>query len=77
MDMLGHHLLGQRKFKEAIRIFELNAATHPNSNTAFRSLAEGYTVGGKQLAIEYVRKSLELNPNDYRTMQMLDKLEDR
>lgn len=75
MDSLGRQLLGQKKFKEAIRIFDLNTAAHPKSSDAFRSLAEGYGIAGKQLSIEYARKSLELNPNDHRVIEMLERLE--
>lgn len=75
MNALGYQLLAEKKFKDALRIFELNAAAHPKSGDAFDSLAEGYMVGGKALAIEYYRKSLALDPGNDNAAEMLRKLE--
>jgi CubicO group peptidase (beta-lactamase class C family) len=75
MNNLGYQLLAARKFKEAIRIFELNAAAFPNSGNTWDSLAEAYTIGGKELAIAYYRKSLVLNPDNANAVEMLKKLE--
>jgi CubicO group peptidase (beta-lactamase class C family) len=75
MNALGYQLLGEKKFKDALRIFELNAAAHPKSGDAFDSLAEGYMLAGKALAIEYYRKSLALDPDNENAAEMLKKLE--
>jgi len=75
MNNLGYQLLAARKFKEAIRIFELNAAAFPKSANTWDSLAEAYATGGKGLAIAYYRKSLELDPDNSNATEMLKKLE--
>lgn len=75
MNDLGYRLVGAKKFPEAIRIFELNAAAFPKSANAWDSLAEAYMNGGKELAIAYYRKSLELNPANSNAAEMLKRLE--
>jgi tetratricopeptide (TPR) repeat protein len=75
MNNLGYQLLGAKKVKEAIRIFELNAAAFPKSANVWDSLAEAYMTGGKELAVQYYRKSLELNPENSNAVEMLKKLE--
>lgn len=75
MNNLGYQLLREKKFKDALRIFELNAAANPKSGDAFDSLAEGYMLAGKALAIEYYRKSLALDPENSNAAEMLKKLE--
>ena len=77
MDQLGRQLLGQKKYREAIRILELNVAACPQSGGALLSLAEAYETAGRHLPLECVRKSLELNPNSSRAIGMLKQLEAR
>jgi CubicO group peptidase (beta-lactamase class C family) len=72
---LGYQLINARKFQEAIRIFELNTASYPQSANAWDSLADAYNIGGKELAIAYYRKSLELNPRNSNAAEMIKKLE--
>ncbi len=74
MNALGYQLLAAKKFKEAIRIFEWNAAAHPKSANTWDSLAEAYMLGGKELAIEYYQKSLDLDPDNSNAVDMLRKL---
>jgi tetratricopeptide (TPR) repeat protein len=75
MNSLGYQLLAHKKFKEALRIFELNAAANPKSANAFDSLAEAYMIAGKELAIQYYRKSLEIDPDNSNASEMLKKLD--
>jgi tetratricopeptide (TPR) repeat protein len=75
MNALGYQLLAAKRFREAIRIFEMNTAAFPKSANAWDSLAEGFMIGGKELAIAYYRKSLELNPQNSNASEMLKKLE--
>jgi tetratricopeptide (TPR) repeat protein len=75
MNNLGYQLMAAKKFKEAIRVFELNAVAFPKSANAWDSLAEAYMTGGKELAITYYRKSLELDPNNTNAVEVLKKLE--
>jgi hypothetical protein len=75
MNRLGLRLLRTKKFNEGIRMLEVNATTFPKSANAWDSLAEAYMIGGKELAISYYRKSLELNPNNPDAIEHLKKLE--
>jgi tetratricopeptide (TPR) repeat protein len=75
MNMLGYQLMARKKFKEALRIFELNAAAYPKSANTWDSLAEAYMIAGKELAIQYYRKSLELDPGNSNASDMLKKLD--
>ncbi len=75
MNNLGYQLLAAKKYKEALRIFELNVAAYPKSGNTWDSLAEAYTIAGKELAILYYRKSLELDPENSNAANLLKKLE--
>ena len=75
MNRLGLRLLRTKKLKEAIRTLELNVAAFPKSANTWDSLAEAYMIGGKELAIAYYRKSLELNPNNPSAIENLKNLE--
>jgi tetratricopeptide (TPR) repeat protein len=75
MNRLGLRLLRTKKFDEGIRTLKLNVAAFPKSANAWDSLAEAYMIGGKELAIEYYRKSLELNPRNPGAVESLKKLQ--
>jgi tetratricopeptide (TPR) repeat protein len=75
LNTLGYELLKTKKFKEAIRIFQLNVEAYPQSSNVYDSLGEGYMDdGNKPLAIANYQKSLELNPKNRNAIQMLQKL---
>jgi CubicO group peptidase (beta-lactamase class C family) len=74
MNNLGYQFLAEKKFKEALRIFELNAAVYPKSANVWDSLAEVYMIAGHELAIAYYKKSLDLNPDNANAAAMLKKL---
>ena len=75
MNRLGLRLLRTKKLKEAVRILDLNVTAFPKSANAWDSLAEAYMIGGRELAIAYYRKSLELNPKNPDAVEYLKKLE--
>lgn len=76
LNALGYQLIATKKFKDAIRIFQLNVEMFPQSSNAYDSLAEGYMDNGdKALAIANYRKSLQLNPKNANGASMLQKLE--
>ncbi|HET8809611.1 MAG TPA: alpha/beta hydrolase-fold protein [Flavobacteriaceae bacterium] len=65
LNRLGYDLLGKKKFKEAITIFQLNVEAFPKSWGVYDSLAEGYMMAGdKEKAISNYQQSLELDPNN-------------
>jgi tetratricopeptide (TPR) repeat protein len=75
LNTLGYQLIRANKFKEAIRILQLNVETYSQSSNVYDSLAEAYMDGGdKPQAIANYRKSLQLNPKNGNAVQMLQKL---
>jgi len=72
LNGLGYNLLGQKKIKEAIKVFQLNVEAYPESSNVYDSLGEGYMLNGdKALAIENYEKSLKLNPNNANAVEKL------
>ena len=41
MNNLGYNLLGQKKIKEAIKVFQLNVEAYPELSNGYDSLGEG------------------------------------
>jgi tetratricopeptide (TPR) repeat protein len=75
VNSLGYQLLQAHKFKQAIRIFQLNVETYPQSANTWDSLAEGYMDDGeKAQAIANYQRSLEINPRNANAVKMLQKL---
>jgi uncharacterized membrane protein len=75
LNTLGYDLLRSRRFKEAIRIFQLNVESYPRSGNVYDSLAEAYMDdGNKPQAIAYYRKSLQLNPKNSGAVAQIQKL---
>jgi hypothetical protein len=75
LNSLGYQLIRTNKFKDAIRIFQLNVEAFPKSANTYDSLAEGYMDDGElALAIANYQKSLELNPKNRNAVLMLQKL---
>jgi CubicO group peptidase (beta-lactamase class C family) len=77
INSVGYRLLWQKRFADAIRIFQLNAALHPKSANAFDSLGEAYmNSGDKALAIQFYEKSLALDPNNSNAVSKIKKLKE-
>jgi len=75
LNSLGYQLIRAKKFKEAIRIFQLNVEAYPQSSNAYDSLGEAYMDDGdKPLAIANYQKSVQLNPNNRNGIIYLQKL---
>jgi tetratricopeptide (TPR) repeat protein len=75
LNALGYTLIGTKKLKAAIRIFQLNVEAYPQSSNVYDSLGEAYMDdGNKPLAIANYQKSLELNPKNRGAVVMLQKL---
>ncbi|HJZ81635.1 MAG TPA: serine hydrolase [Pyrinomonadaceae bacterium] len=72
LSNLGFNLLGQKKIKEALKVFQLNVEAYPQSSKVYDSLGEAYMLNGdKALAIENYEKSLKLNPNNNNAVEKL------
>jgi uncharacterized membrane protein len=75
LNSLGYRLLNAKKFKDAIRIFQLNVEAYPQSSNVYDSLGEAYMDdGNKPLAIANYQKSLQLNPKNRNAVIYLQKL---
>jgi len=71
---LAERLEEMKKFKEALRILELNVEANPSSYT-YDSLGEAcVAAGNKDCAMKSFRRALELSPNDMNATERLKKL---
>jgi len=78
LNTLGYKLIRANKFKEAVRILQLNVEAYPQSSNVYDSLAEAYMDdGNKPQAIANYQKSLQLNPKNGGAVLMLQKLNAR
>jgi tetratricopeptide (TPR) repeat protein len=78
LNSLGYQLIRGNKFKQAIRIFQLNVEAYPRSGNTYDSLAEAYMDdGNNSLAIANYQRSLQLNPQNSNAVTMLQKLSAR
>jgi tetratricopeptide (TPR) repeat protein len=75
VNSFGYQLLRAEKFKQAIRIFQLNVEAYPQSGNTYDSLAEAYMDDGdKSQAIANYQRSLQINPRNANAVKMLRKL---
>ena len=75
LNNLGYQFIRSNKLHDAIRIFQLNEETYPQSSNVYDSLGEAYMDNGdKPLAIVNYQKSLQLNPKNRNAVKMLQKL---
>jgi tetratricopeptide (TPR) repeat protein len=75
LNALGYRLIQAEKYKEAVRIFELNVEAYPQSSNVYDSLGEAYMDdGNKAQAVANYQKSLELNPKNGNAVVMLRRL---
>jgi tetratricopeptide (TPR) repeat protein len=75
LNTLGYDFIRAKKFKDAIRILQLNVEAYPKSSNVYDSLGEAYMDdGNKPLAIVNYQKSLDLNPKNHGAVLALQKL---
>jgi hypothetical protein len=75
LNALGYQLLRTNKFKEAIRVLQMNVEAYPQSSNVYDSLGEAYMDDGdKPQSIANYQKSLQLNPKNGNAVKMLKKL---
>ena len=75
LNNLGYNFINQGKFKEAIRVLQLNVEAFPQSSNVYDSLGEAYMRNGdKAPAIENYEKSLKLDPGNAGAVDALKKL---
>jgi CubicO group peptidase (beta-lactamase class C family) len=60
----------------AIQIFQMNVFVHPKIAKAWQSLGEGYMeIGNKELALQFFKESVTINPDNPFANEMIKKLE--
>ncbi len=75
INRLGYRELGEGRLEEAIRTFQANVEMFPGSANTYDSLAEAYlTRGDRDLAIEWYRKALEVDPAFGNARRMLEEI---
>lgn len=75
LNALGYYALGKGKARDAVALFELNAAENPESWNVWDSLAEGLAAAGeKERAVDMYRKSLAINPGNQNATAKLQEL---
>jgi tetratricopeptide (TPR) repeat protein len=75
LDHLGHDLMGEKRLDEAILVLKLNAEAYPKSFKTWDSLGDAYMIrGDKDLAIQSLSKSLELNRQNAEALIQLSRL---
>jgi uncharacterized protein len=77
VNNFGYRLLGDKKFVEAIAVFQHNVELYPGSANVYDSLADGYEGAGKlELALQNCQKAVEVGTktNDRNLGQFKDHL---
>ena len=75
LNELGYQLLGINRIGDAVEIFKLNIEEYPQDYIAYNSLGGAYLLAGKKrLAIKNYTKSLELNPDNIKAVEMIEKI---
>ena len=75
INALGYRLAATGQPEAAMRVFELNVESNPQSWNVYDSLAEAHmNAGDTGRAIELYEKSIELNPSNTNGVAMLEKL---
>jgi len=75
INALGYRLAATGQPEAAMRVFELNVESNPQSWNVYDSLAEAHmNAGDTERAIEFYEKSIELNPSNTNGVAMLEKL---
>lgn len=75
LNTLGYMLLRNNQVDEAIKVFQLNIEEYPKAFNTYDSMGEAFMVkGNKEKAIEYYKKSVELNPQNQNGFDKLKEL---
>ncbi len=77
INRAGYRLLGSERVDEAVAVLALNAEVFPASSNVWDSLAEAHMArGDRDRAIEFYRRSLELDPGNDNARERLAELEE-
>jgi tetratricopeptide (TPR) repeat protein len=76
INNMGYDYLNKKNNPMAIAVFKFNTKAFPKSENTWDSLAEAYMNSGeKEMAIEYYKKSIELNPDNTNAKENIKKME--
>tara|TARA_R110002012_G_scaffold319389_2_gene539660 strand:+ start:48168 stop:48875 length:708 start_codon:yes stop_codon:yes gene_type:complete len=71
-NSIGYKFLRDKAYDDAIAVFKINTALHPDSDNVYDSLADGYlTQGDSVLAFNNYKKALQLNPSNRRAKEFV------
>jgi hypothetical protein len=80
LHQYGRQLLAQKKNKEALEVFKMNAAKNPNQFTTLVGLMRGHSANGDyKTALKFAKQALPLSPNQLNKTNletMIGKLEE-
>ena len=75
MNSMGYSYLSKKEYEIAIKLFELNIESFPDSWNVYDSLGEAYlAIGNKEKAIENYKKSIVLNPENENGKKILKEM---
>ncbi|HEY6978538.1 MAG TPA: DJ-1/PfpI family protein [Chitinophagaceae bacterium] len=76
LNQAGYRYMQKGDFSNAIKIFQLNVSTYPNSGNVYDSLGEGFLKSGdKKNALAYYQKSLQIDPANTNAKEVLKTLQ--
>lgn len=75
LNRLGYRYLNNNKHEEAIEIFKINIALYPKGSNVYDSMGDAYNrAKDTAKAIEFYKKSLDINPENRGSKRSLKKL---
>lgn len=75
-NKLGYKELGDKNYDKALLVFKLNVKLHPNSANVYDSYADALKQSGDTLqAIEFYKKSLNIDSGNQRAKRFIEKYE--
>ncbi len=75
MNGLGYSYLNKKEYETAIKLFEMNVESFPDSWNVYDSLGEAYLANGDtEKAIVNYKKSIELNPDNENGKNILNEI---
>ena len=78
VNRLGYQLMGGGQLSASTEVFKLNVESYPLSWNVYDSLAEAYmNAGENDKAIQFYKKSLEINPANNNAVEMLKKIREQ
>ncbi len=73
LNGMGYGFIRENDFKNAIAVFKMNVALHPESDNVYDSLADAYMRSGDTIqAITNYKRALELNSGNKRAKEFLE-----